>query len=460
MYNRPNYLQRCFDSLRKADLSELYEVIIIDDHSTDPETIRLINDFNIEGVQITKIRKGKNKGIKDSLLIGYMIAFEHSDIVINLDGDGIVSRSFLSVLLGLKKQFPDNIVSGFNTTVKNRNPIIEEHETFFKKKYASGINMVVNKDQYEDYILPAISMPIGNHDFEASKLHMADGKAVIVSKPSCCQHIGIIESSLGHISENEPPDVATDFIEEPEKDYGTRLYVKEDNRGRATHEHLHLPNVTLIGADGFNVDRLIHAANISCRNIMFGDVKILSHLPSNDPRVIKIRPLLSSKDYSQFILKEIVNYVSTDYLLIFQYDGFVLNFNSWDDEYFKYDFVGASWKFRPEKRTCNGGFSLRSKRICEAIRDDDAIYLQNDHIINNWAEDHILLYIYREYLESKHGAKIAPESLCDQFSIEAWGVKPPDNRYNFSFGFHGFNTQFEETDLSYIPYKLPNRKIL
>jgi hypothetical protein len=435
----------------RSDLSCIDKLYIVDDHSTDAETNILINNFTIDGVDVVKIRKGKNKGIKDSLAIGYLLAFEHSALVVNLDGDAVVKKSWLKTLLELKNKFPDNIVCGFNTMVKNRNPILEEHENFYKKKYSSGINMVLNKDQYEDYVLPAISKPIGNWDFDASKLHEADGKAVIVAKPSVCSHIGI-ESSMGHVSESEPPDMAFDFVDEVDKE--------ELELFKSVLYKLDLSMVTLIGADGFDVNRLIHAADISCMYIEFGAVKILSHLPSNDPRVIKIRPLLSSKDYSQFILKEIVNYVDTDYLLIFQHDGFVINPDSWSDDFLNYDHVGASWKFRPEKRTANGGFSLRSRRMCEAIRDDKSIYLKNDHIISNFAEDHILFYIYREYLESVHKVKIAPEEVCDRFSIEAWGVKPPENRYRGSFGFHGFNTMFEETDLPYIPYKLPNRTIL
>lgn len=449
-FNRPQYLRQCFASLLRADLSPLSKIYIIDDHSTDEQAKTLIADFDLPGKEVVKIRKSKNSGIKDSLAIGYLLAFEHSNYVVNLDGDAIVRKDFLTVLFQLKYLFPNNIVSGFNTTVKNRNPIIEEHKTFFKKKYASGINMVINKDEYENYILPALSMPIGNWDYEASKLHMADGKAVIVSKPSVLNHIGVEFSSMNHISESEPPDVATDFFD---VETGIDRYYKMNGK-------LSLSEVTLIGADGFDVNRLIHAADISCRGIDFGAVKILSHLPSNDPRVIKIRPLISKKDYSQFILKEIVNYVDTPFMIIFQYDGFVINANAFPQELWNYDYAGAVWKFREEKRTGNGGFSWRSKRMCEAIRDDKKIFLRNDSIINNYAEDHVLMYIYREYIEATHGVKIAPEEICDKFSIEAWGVQPPANRYNGSFGFHGFSVDFSKSDLPYIPYRLPNRQIL
>lgn len=444
IFNRPQYLKKCLDSIRRADLSQIDTVLIVDDCSTDKETIQLINDFRLDGrVNLIVAFSKENKSIKGSLRFGFDLLFNSHEICINLDGDAIVRIDFVEKLLDLKEVFPSNIVCGFNTTVKNRNPIISEHDNYFEKKYASGINMVINKEQYDKYVLPGLLTP-HNWDFEASKLHEADGKSVIVCKPSVVQHIGIEESSMGHISVIEPPDVATDFYDDFQL-FVDSLY-KYDLR-----------KVTLICADGSDVNRVIHAANIACCDIEFGAVKILSHLPSDDLRVIKIRPLLSSKDYSQFVLKEMVNYVDTEYMMIFQHDGFPINAKAWSEDFLKYDMVGASWKFRPEKRTANGGFSLRSKKMMEIIRDDDGIVLQNDHIIRNFAEDHVLFYIYRDYLEQHHGIKIAPEEICDRFSIEAWGV--PDNKYKGSFGFHGFNIDFNDSDLPYIPYKLPNRQI-
>lgn len=450
-FNRPAYLKQCLDSLRRADLSPLSKLYIIDDHSTDEETKRLINDFDVDGVDVIKIRKGVNKGIKDSLAIGYLLAFEHSDIVINLDGDGIVRRDFLNVLLGLKKQFPDNIVSGFNTTVKNRNPIIEEHPTFFKKKYASGINMVINRDEYENYLLPAISMPIGNHDFEASKLHMADGKAVIVARPSVCQHIGTEISSLGHISASEPPDVAEDFIDD-NPDHGTRLILRKGEYNVVTHARLLLPKITLIAVDD-NVEGIIKAADISCHMIEFAAVKLLSCTPSKDKRVIPIRKLGSKKEYSAFLLKEIVDYIDTPYFIVIQTDGYIINYQAWTDDFYSVDFVGACWSWYSDSYRCgNGGCSMRSRRLHEITKNDPNIVLTNDHIITNYAEDHNLGKIYRKYLEHVHNIKFASDQLCNKFSIEAWMKPPPLNKYAGSFGFHGWGLDFSEAQLPHIPY--------
>lgn len=457
-FNRPAYLQKCLDSVRRADLSQIDTVLIVDDCSTDKETIQLINDFRLDGrVNLIVAFSKENKSIKGSLRFGFDLLFNSHEICINLDGDAIVRKDFIGKLLDLKGRFPSNIICGFNTTVQNRNPIISEHEDFFEKKYASGINMVINKEQYDKYILPGLLTP-HNWDFEASKLHEADGKAVIVSNPSVIQHIGIEESSMGHISASEPPDVAQDFVYDEPEDHGTRLMVRNGNHGEISHAKLALPKVTLIAVDD-NVGGIIKAADISCRFIDFAAVKLLSSMPSEDKRVIAIRSLGSKKEYSQFLLKEIVDYIDTPHFIVIQADGFIINFKSWTDEYFNYDYCGAVWNFRDHNRIGNGGCSIRSRRLHEVLKNDPAIVLKNDHIIVNWAEDHNIGYIYRQYLESTHGIKFAPEHICNKFSFEGWGLKPPDNKYNGAFGFHGFSIDFNDANLPYIPYKLPNRQI-
>lgn len=475
-YNRPQYLRQCLASVKAADLSQVGTILICDDCSTDKETIQLINDFEVDGVELIKAFSKQNRSVKGSLLFGCDLLFNTCDIVMNLDGDAVVRKDFVEVLIDLKKRFPEHIITGFNCLTRNRDgserhKVLGEGEGFNLKASVGGINMLFDKAQYEKWVRPALVRCLatqGNWDHQSCIASMKDGKEIVCAVPSVVQHIGIGKgnSSMGHAL-SEPPDTAEDFFDdfanmarENAKQFNELMKVPLMPFEKLPSMRLQLPNVTLICADGVNVERCIHAANISCRDIEFGAVKILSHLPSDDPRVIKIRPIADKKDYSQFILKEIVNYVDTDFLMIFQFDGFPINTKAWDDEFLKWSMVGAPWKFKKEKRTANGGFSLRSRKMCEAIRDDDAIYLQNDNIITNFAEDHVLFHIYREYLETNHGVKIAPEEICDKFSIEAWGEKPPLNKYNGSFGFHGFSVDFNDADLPYIPYKLPNREIL
>lgn len=421
-FNRPEYLRECLDSVKRANVPA-DNILIVDDGSNDAETQKLI--FEFAGGRIIKLQRN---GIKNSLGMGYDYWFnkKNIDLVINLDADGIVSNNFIERLLDLKKRFPDNIVSGFNTTVKNRNPIIEEHEDYFLKKYASGINICINKQEYEKYVLPALQKPIGNWDFDASKLHEADGKGVIVAKPSVVQHIGKI-SAMGHATNGEPMDEAFDF------------------------KPLHLPNVTIVGATGTDVEGLANSFRISTKYIEFGAEKLL-HLPQ----------LNSKAAYNKFVLKELVNLIDTPYFLIVQPDSYVLNWKAWTDEFLSYDIVGGWWHWYNDGKGCgNGGFSFRSKRLHEILRDDKNIIPVNDHLIRNFEEDHNIGRIYRKYLEENYGIKFAPKDVCDKFSIEAWGIKSPANKYNGSFGFHSVWVDFNDAQLEVVPYRYPNfsRKI-
>ncbi len=414
-FNRSKYLQECLESIDRSDIPK-DSILIIDDASTDEETRSLIHNSYCK-----YIIKPVRKGIKDSLIIGYEYFFENGyDLVINLDADAIVCNNFLQTILKLKSQFPNNIVSGFNTTVKNRNPIIEEHESYYLKKYASGINMCINREQYERYLLPALKKQVGNWDWDCSQLHMADGKQVIVAKPSVVNHIGF-DSAMGHAT-TEPMDEAKDF------------------------KPLHLPMVTLVGVTGNDYDNLLKSAAISTKYIEFGAVKMIN------------LPHINSKQaYNIFVLKELVNYIDTPYFLIIQPDSYVVNWKAWTNEFLKVDVIGAQWEWYKDGMNCgNGGFSIRSKRLHEILRDDETIVPANASGTKNYEEDNCIGRIYRKYLEEKYNIKYASNEICNRFSIEAWSVQPPNNKYKGSFGFHSIWVDFNDSDLEFVPYKYPN----
>lgn len=209
-YNRPEYLQRCLDSVAETIIDDGVTVttLLHDDGSTDKEVPRLVNGFDICVLGIIRRVRNHSAGIKDALLF----SMEHImipigvDIIITLDSDAIVKPNWLQVLLKLKAEHPNHIVSGFNSMNTNkdgslRNPIIEEHENYYLKKHCNGINMCFDREQYYSIIRPALQKP-GNWDFNSTNKN-----GFIISKPSVVQHIGLV-SSMGH---NDNPDVAYDF---------------------------------------------------------------------------------------------------------------------------------------------------------------------------------------------------------------------------------------------------------
>jgi hypothetical protein len=196
-----------------------------------------------------------------------------------------------------------------------------------------------------------------------------------------------------------------------------------------------LPNVTLIGIDCVNLERLQLAADISTKDISFGKVVLLTSIKSDDPRIVQIPQINSVEKYSDFMVKELYKYIDTEFALIFQYDGFILNPLAWSDDFLKYDYIGAPWYHLGNTHVGNGGFSLRSKKLIDWMAENwkkiDAHIHPEDVFISKFA---------RPYLE-QNGMTFAPEKIAKQFSKEG---NERSVVWNGEFGFHGI----KYTDIS------------
>lgn len=397
-YNRPEYLAQCLHSLSNVNYPKDTLLIIVDDCSNE-ETRQLLNDFTLP-IQIIKYFKPANKGIKDSLLTGYKLAFTYCNIAINIDGDAIVKPEFITRLLELQQQFPENIISGFNSRNKDgdklRNPILSEHEGYAVKKYANGINMVVNRDLYDKYIHKGLTSNT-NWDFAASQ-----GNSCIIAVPSLVQHVGI-NSSMGH---GNNPDVACDF------------------------KLLSLPDVTLFGIDAHDPAGIKRAAQICTKDVEFGDVKIITE-----------RLFSGREAYSKFMIADLWEHVKDcagTHILTIHGDGFITNPQAWDNEWLKVDYLGATWIYKDGFNVGNGGVSLRSKKFIEACSQLD---IEDYH-----PEDCKLSRKYRPFLEKHFGLKWGTEEQANRFCIEAYGCNTMTDsegknaaKYSGQFAFHGYS---------------------
>jgi len=198
-----------------------------------------------------------------------------------------------------------------------------------------------------------------------------------------------------------------------------------------------LKNVTLFGLDCVDIDRLILAAEICCVDFRFAEVKLLSSIASKSKNVVKIEPVQSRQDYSQFILKQLNDYINTDFVLVIQYDGFILNPEAWDDQYLQYDYIGAPLWVDDKQVVGNGGFSWRSKKLLTLLQNDENIFIEEAPAHKyGQNEDWIISVIKRQYLENQ-GIKFAPVEIAHKFSFEKnkrYGAK-----WNGQFGFHGLS---------------------
>lgn len=210
---------------------------------------------------------------------------------------------------------------------------------------------------------------------------------------------------------------------------------------------LTLKDVTLISVTSVDVQSAANALLVSSEFISFGSIKLLSpkkpvFLDASIEHVL-IQPI-NFVGYSKFIIENLNNYVNTEFCLIVQADGFIINPKRWKNEFLDYDYIGAPWphevevrnsvfnKFHFDKnRVGNGGFSLRSKRlleICSQIKFDELNFsIKSEDLL-------ICHFLYEEML--KAGIRFAPLELASQFSIESGEIAEGQN-LTTPFGFHG-----------------------
>jgi hypothetical protein len=198
---------------------------------------------------------------------------------------------------------------------------------------------------------------------------------------------------------------------------------------------LNLKRITPICIDGRNIDdqKLLHYQKIilyMLDNIEFNEIVFIGtrDLEIQGVRFIKIDNM-SIGEYSRFCIKELDSYYSSDFCLVFQDDGFIINPRLWDDEFLEYDYIGAPWPLsigwpKEGMQVGNGGFSLRSKKftgVSAGLRDTTS------------NEDTYILLTNRETL-NRENVKIAPLDLARKFAVEI----AIDEKHVISecFGFH------------------------
>lgn len=191
---------------------------------------------------------------------------------------------------------------------------------------------------------------------------------------------------------------------------------------------LDLPDVTLCAVDCVNPVLALRALEVSMSHCRFGDVVFLSDTASqyqlDGCRMVNIRRLGSRPDYSHFVIKELGAHLRGSHMLLVQWDGYVVNPGAWRPEFLDHDFIGAPWGFHGDKHCVgNGGFSLRSRRLFDALLDE--------RITDTDPEDEAIGRRYRELLERSHDVRFADASLAGSFSFETTYFN------ELPFGFHG-----------------------
>jgi hypothetical protein len=188
--------------------------------------------------------------------------------------------------------------------------------------------------------------------------------------------------------------------------------------------------VTIAVADCLHPRLAARALEISIDKAEFGDAVLFSDgTVAGRFRCEAIPTIRSMDDYSRFCLYELGKRVATPFVLVVQWDGYVVDAAAWTSQFLRYDYIGApgfsseAMRHRPWV-VGNGGFSLRSRRLLDAVAKLPPL--------DGIAEDRFICEVYRKTLENEHGIRFAPEALADRFCFFQRDPRGP------TFGFHGF----------------------
>ena len=191
---------------------------------------------------------------------------------------------------------------------------------------------------------------------------------------------------------------------------------------------LALPGVTLCAVTSVNVAATLVSLARSMAGMDFGACLLFTDAANLSVpagvQVVPIAPITSAAAYSEFVIRELHQHLTTDHVLVSQWDGFVINPERWDPAWLDCDYIGALWpQFADGACVGNGGFSLRSRKLRQACRDPG--------FAGAHPEDTTICRRNRTMLERSHAIRFADPDTAQRFSYER---QIPDEP---TFGFHG-----------------------
>jgi hypothetical protein len=114
---------------------------------------------------------------------------------------------------------------------------------------------------------------------------------------------------------------------------------------------INLKDITLICVTSVKLDESINSILHCSKDINFAEIKLVTHeniLVDSKIKTEKCRHLTSIEAYSHYMIYDLYKHVDTEFCLTVQHDGFIVNSQLWNNDYLKYDYIGAPWKIRDD----------------------------------------------------------------------------------------------------------------
>lgn len=225
---------------------------------------------------------------------------------------------------------------------------------------------------------------------------------------------------------------------------------------RSPQPRLSLPDVTLVCVDTRTPRQALEAVQKCMSQVEFGRVIFFGNegadscaMPLDGIDRIGIPALRNMGEYSRFVLHGLLPHIHTSHCLIVQWDGFVVDASMWRDDFLSVDYIGPPWYRKGQAiGVGNGGFSLRSRRLLEALAQ---LPCDGDE-----PEDDVICKQYRVELIERFSILFASTDMAAHFGIEQGPLRP-------TFGFHGiehFARVFSEAELEAWMNAAPDELIL
>jgi hypothetical protein len=198
-----------------------------------------------------------------------------------------------------------------------------------------------------------------------------------------------------------------------------------------------LNDVTLVCITSIKLNESWMSVRHCMNQLEFGEVKFITHgssvVSKDGISVEKCRYLTSSEAYSHFLIFDLHRYINTKYCLIVQYDGFILDPEMWDDDFYNYDYIGAPWPsvenhyldpFGNTHRVGNGGFSFRSKKLLEVSTHEYIPCVSTTHGDfyrhhgNGYFAEDYNICVHNAHIYERFGCVFAPYEVACKFSRE------------------------------------------
>lgn len=206
----------------------------------------------------------------------------------------------------------------------------------------------------------------------------------------------------------------------------------------------HISNVTLVAVATTDVEATAKALQFSIRDLSFDRVLLISSynpFPETESyEQIDIQPFNSVGEWGEFVVFELHRHIHTDHIILIHADGFIVNPESWSDEFLEYDFIGAPWPLPKDDFSYRDHFgniirvgnsvSLRSLKLLRLPSEIGLDWATADH--GFFHEDGFLCVQNRHILQY-YGINYAPLSVACQFSRER---SIQENKEINPFAFH------------------------